>query len=54
MAVDALAGKSLLIPMPQQPVVDIIHISWHYDQVLKGRFAELRPIFGLNQWYVRN
>jgi len=36
LAVDALAGKPLLIPKPQQPVVDIIHISWHQDQVFKG------------------
>jgi len=36
LAVDALAGKPLLIPRPQQPVVDIIHISWHQDQVFKG------------------
>jgi putative restriction endonuclease len=36
MAVDALAGKPLLIPRPHQPTVDIIHISWHHDQVFKG------------------
>jgi putative restriction endonuclease len=36
LAVDALAGKPLLIPRPQLPVVDIIHISWHQDQVFKG------------------
>jgi len=36
MAVDALAGKPLLIPRPQQPNVDVIHISWHHDQVFKG------------------
>ena len=36
MAVDALVGKSLLIPRPHQPAVDIIHISWHRHQVFKG------------------
>ena len=36
MAVDALAGKPLLIPRPHQPAVDIIHISWHRHQVFKG------------------
>ena len=36
MAVDALAGKPLLIPRPQQPKVDVIHISWHDNQVFKG------------------
>jgi putative restriction endonuclease len=36
MAVDALAGKPLLIPRPHQPTVDVIHISWHYLQVFKG------------------
>jgi putative restriction endonuclease len=36
MAVDALAGRPLLIPRPHQPVVDIIHISWHRRQVFKG------------------
>jgi hypothetical protein len=36
MAVDALAGKPLLIPRPHQPSVDIIHISWHRHQVFKG------------------
>ena len=36
MAVDALAGKPLLIPRPQQPNVDVIHICWHQHQVFKG------------------
>jgi putative restriction endonuclease len=36
LAVDALAGKPLLIPRLQQPKVDIIYISWHHDQVFKG------------------
>ena len=36
LAVDALAGKPLLIPRPHQPSVDIIHISWHRHQVFKG------------------
>jgi putative restriction endonuclease len=35
-AVDALAGKTLLIPRPQQPTVDVIYISWHRRQVFKG------------------
>ena len=35
-AVDALAGKPLLIPHPRQPTVDVIHISWHQHQVFKG------------------
>ena len=39
-AVDALAGKPLLIPRPRQPPVDIIHISWHHLQVFKGQHAE--------------
>ena len=36
MAVDAMAGKPLLVPRPQQPKVDVIHISWHDNQVFKG------------------
>ncbi len=36
MAVDALAGKPLLIPRPQQPNMDVIHISWHHDQASKA------------------
>jgi len=36
LAVDALAGKPLLIPRPQQPKVDVIYISWHDNQVFKG------------------
>jgi putative restriction endonuclease len=35
-AVDALAGKPLFIPRPHQPTVDVIHISWHHQQVFKG------------------
>ena len=35
-AVDALAGKPLLIPRPRQPAVDIVYISWHHLQVFKG------------------
>jgi putative restriction endonuclease len=35
-AVDALAGKSLLIPRPHQPTVDVVYISWHHRQVFKG------------------
>jgi putative restriction endonuclease len=35
-AVDELAGKPLLIPRPHQPTVDVIHISWHHQQVFKG------------------
>ena len=35
-AVDALAGKPLLIPRPRQPTVDVVHISWHHRQVFKG------------------
>jgi len=36
MAVDALAGKPPLIPCLHQPTVDVIHISWHHQQVFKG------------------
>lgn len=36
LAVDALADKPLIIPRPQQPTVDVIHISWHDRQVFKG------------------
>jgi putative restriction endonuclease len=39
-AVDALAGKPLLIPRPRQPVVDVVYISWHHQQVFKGHHAE--------------
>jgi putative restriction endonuclease len=35
-AVDALAGKPLLIPRPHQPTVDVMYISWHHQQVFKG------------------
>jgi putative restriction endonuclease len=35
-AVDALAGKTLLVPRPQLPSVDVIYISWHHRQVFKG------------------
>ena len=35
-AVDALAGKPLLIPRPRQPTVDVVYISWHHRQVFKG------------------
>jgi putative restriction endonuclease len=35
-AVDALAGKPLLISRPRQPTVDVVYISWHYRQVFKG------------------
>jgi len=38
-AVDALAGKPLLIPRPRQPVVDVVYISWHHQQVFKGHRA---------------
>jgi putative restriction endonuclease len=38
-AVDALAGKPLLIPRPRQPTVDIVYISWHRRQVFKGHDA---------------
>jgi putative restriction endonuclease len=44
MAVDALAGKPLLIPRPHQPAVDIIHISWHHHQVFKGHPANAAAI----------
>ena len=36
-AVDALAGKPLLIPRPLHPTVDVIYISWHHQQVFKGK-----------------
>jgi putative restriction endonuclease len=39
-AVDALAGQPLLIPRPRQPVVDVVYISWHHQQVFKGPHAE--------------
>jgi putative restriction endonuclease len=39
-AVDALAGKPLLIPRPSQPIVDIVYISWHHRQVFKGTSAQ--------------
>jgi putative restriction endonuclease len=42
LAVDALAAKPLLIPGPQQPAVDVIHISWHDRQVFKGISASRR------------
>jgi len=35
-AVDELAGKSLLIPRPRQPKVDVIYIAWHNRQAFKG------------------
>lgn len=35
-AVDALADKPLLVPRPQQPIVDVMYISWHRQQVFKG------------------
>jgi putative restriction endonuclease len=38
-AVDALAGKPLLIPRPREPVVDVVYISWHHQQVFKGHTA---------------
>ena len=38
-AVDALAGKPLLIPRPHQPTVDIVYISWHHHQVFKMHHA---------------
>jgi putative restriction endonuclease len=34
-AVDALADKPLQIPRPHQSTVDVIHISWHLNQVFK-------------------
>jgi putative restriction endonuclease len=34
-AVDALAGKPLLIPHPYPPTVDVVYISWHHRQVFK-------------------
>jgi len=39
-AVDALAGKPLLIPRLHQPTVDVIYISWHHQQVFKGHHAK--------------
>jgi putative restriction endonuclease len=39
-AVDALAGKPLLVPRPRQPTVDTIYISWHHLQVFKGHHPE--------------
>ena len=40
MAVHALAGKPLHIPRPHQPTVDVIHISWHDNQVFRN-YAKL-------------
>jgi putative restriction endonuclease len=37
--VDTLAGRLLLAPRPRQPVVDIVHITWHQLQVFKGHGA---------------
>ena len=41
-AVDALAGKPLLIPRPHQPTVDVVYISWHHQQVYCLRERERR------------
>jgi putative restriction endonuclease len=38
-AVDAPAGKPLLIPRPRQPTVDVGYISWHHRHVFKGHHA---------------
>ena len=35
-AVDALAGQPLLIPLPRQPTVDVMYITWHHQQVFEG------------------
>jgi putative restriction endonuclease len=35
-AVDALAGRSLLVPRPGQPVLEPAHIGWHFRQVFKN------------------
>jgi putative restriction endonuclease len=37
--VDSLVGRQLLTPRPRQPVVDIVHITWHQLQVFKGHGA---------------
>ena len=29
-------SPALTVPRPHQPTVDVIHISWHHDQVFKG------------------
>jgi putative restriction endonuclease len=42
-AVDALAGKPLLIPRPHQPRVDVVYISWHHSQVFKGHRSQAEP-----------
>jgi putative restriction endonuclease len=39
-AVDRLAGQTLLVPRPGQPVLEIDHISWHRQQVFKGADTE--------------
>ena len=39
-AVDALAGKPLLIPRPHQPTVDVLYIAWHHQQVFKRHHAK--------------
>jgi putative restriction endonuclease len=35
-----LAGRSLIAPMPGQPVVELDHIGWHGRQVFKGTAAD--------------
>lgn len=35
-AVDALAGRSLLVPRPGRPVLEPAHIDWHTGQVFKN------------------
>jgi putative restriction endonuclease len=39
-AVDRLAGQTLIVPRPGQPVVELDHISWHGRQVFKGADAQ--------------
>jgi putative restriction endonuclease len=39
-AVDRLAGQTLIVPRPGQPVVELDHISWHGQQVFKGAAAK--------------
>ena len=52
-AVDALAGKPLLVPRPLQPTVDIIYISWHHRQVFKGHHMEAEAVTSLGSELTR-
>jgi hypothetical protein len=42
-AVDALAGRPLLVSRPGQPAVDLVHITWHKIQVFKVTYHRAKP-----------